>query len=268
MGNVMKFRIIPVLLQVAVFAPVWQWYARRITDGSDEPWGLAALGTALLMFLVKAKPDDEKQPHLAIPAIMILLYAASYPVAPRLVQALIAVIALGMTLSTVRFGTWLHIPTQGLLSLSLPVIPSLQFYLGYPLRVLSAATSAPLLQLSGVPVVREGTCLRWGHELVSIDAPCSGVQMLWVGLYCVFTMAGLLELGTRHTLALAVLAFPVILAGNAVRSASLFYLETGIIHLPSWCHNAAGLCTFALAACCLVMIALTFRSRGERPCAG
>jgi len=267
MESVVRSWPVPVLLQVAVFAPVWRWYALRVTDGSDEPWGLVALGTAIALLAVKGKRSATHQPNLTIPAIIILFYAASFPFAPRLVQVFIAVAALGVTLNSIRFGTWLHAPTQGLLVLSLPVIPSLQFYLGYPLRLISAAASTPLLELSGISVVREGTCLSWGHELVSIDAPCSGVQMLWVGLYCAFTMAGVLGLSTFRTLALAMSAFPVMLLGNAVRSASLFYLETGIIPLPAWCHDAAGVSAFALAGCCLLTLALAMRSRGEMTCA-
>jgi exosortase/archaeosortase family protein len=255
----------PVILQVLVFAPIWQWYCRRLTDGSEEPWGLVALGTALVLLFAK-KASRGNQPRLEIPAIMILLYAASYPMALRLVCACIAVTTLGMTLSAIRLGTWFHVPTLGLMLLSLPVIPSLQFYSGYPLRVLSAAIAAPLLQLSGLAVVREGACLRWGHELVSIDAPCSGLQMLWVGLYGVLTMAGLLELRTRGSLMLVFLAFPTIVLGNAARSASLFYLETGLIQLPAWWHDAVGVSAFTLAASCLVVVALAIRSRGGRSC--
>jgi exosortase/archaeosortase family protein len=253
---------------MAAFTPVWQWYFRRLADGSDEPWGLIALGTALALFLAKRRRALVEQLRLEIPGALILLYAVSYPFAPRLVQAAVAATALGVTLSALRLGKWLHAPVQGLMLLSLPVIPSLQFYFGYPLRVISAAIAVPMLLMSGVAVVREGTCLRWGNELVSVDAPCSGVQMLWVGMYCVFTMAGLLGLRNRKTLALASLAFPVILLGNAVRSASLFYLETGMVPLPAWSHDAAGVVTFAGVVSCLLMIAMRIRNRGVRLCEG
>ena len=255
----------PVILQLLVFSPTWQWYCRRLTDGSEEPWGLVALGTALALLFAK-KASRKSQLRLEVPAIMILLYAVSCPVAPPLAQAGIAAATLGMTLGAIRLGKWFHVPTLGLTLLSAPVIPSLQFYCGYPLRVLSAAMAAPMLQLSGLAVVREGVCLRWGHELVSIDAPCSGLRMLWVGLYGVLTMAGLLGLRTRGALTLVIFAVPTIVLGNAVRSACLFYLETDLVHLPAWGHDAVGVSAFTLVASCLAAVALAIRSRGGRSC--
>jgi len=35
-------------LQAAALWPIWLWYAKRTADGSDEPWGLLALGAVLL----------------------------------------------------------------------------------------------------------------------------------------------------------------------------------------------------------------------------
>jgi exosortase/archaeosortase family protein len=268
MASFMKHPLGLVALQAAAFVPVWQWYVRRLFDGSDEPWGLLALGTALALFYAQRGQGGSEHLRLEVPGTVILLYAVTYPFVPHLVQAGLATTALGLTLSEIRFGTWVHAPTLGLMLLSLPVIPSLQFYFGYPLRVISASLAAPLLQFSGMAVVREGTCLRWGNDLVSVDAPCSGVQMAWVGMYCVCTVAGLLGLSTPRTFALVCLALPLILAGNAVRSASLFYLETGIIPLPGWAHDAAGLVTFAGVVSCLLILARSFRTRGERVCEG
>jgi hypothetical protein len=48
-------------VQGVTFWPVWQWYVARLTDGSDEPWGVVALGTALL-FLVK----NQKQAQVSL----------------------------------------------------------------------------------------------------------------------------------------------------------------------------------------------------------
>ena len=165
-------------IQIAVLLPLWRWYLARMTDGSDEPWGFVARGAALIMFLVKTEQRRPKDSDLLLPSILIAVYAATYCFVPRLVQATVAVTALGCTLSTVAFGVRVHVPTLGLLLLSLPVVASLQFYLGYPIRVLCGSLTAPLLQWGGIAVMREGTCLRLGSQIVSIDAPCSGVRML------------------------------------------------------------------------------------------
>src|ERR1700738_5023470 len=67
-------------------------------------------------------------------------------------------------------------------ALALPVLPSLQFTLGYPMRIISAALAVPLLRAHGLDVARQGTFLLWRDEMIQFDAPCSGVNMLWAGL--------------------------------------------------------------------------------------
>ena len=71
----------------------------------------------------------------------------------------------------------------GLMLLALPIIPPLQFYVGYPLRLATAFVSARLLSLHGLSIDAVGTCLDWNGTLIAVDAPCSGVRMLWTGLY-------------------------------------------------------------------------------------
>ena len=99
-----------------------------------------------------------------------------------LASALLAFLALGFAWSLWRHGTPFRPWAVGLGLLGLPMASSLQFYLGYPLRVASGAVALVLLRLGGVAVDREGVYLRAGGELVMIDAPCSGMRMLWAGL--------------------------------------------------------------------------------------
>ncbi|HZN05333.1 MAG TPA: hypothetical protein VFB65_01050, partial [Pyrinomonadaceae bacterium] len=89
---------------------------------------------------------------LTLPALVILLYVVTYPVFPPLARAGLAFTAIAVTVSVVRFGKPLHPGVLGLLWLSLPLVPSLQFYLGYPLRLLVAAVAAPILRLGGFAV--------------------------------------------------------------------------------------------------------------------
>lgn len=245
MGNVLTLRWALPVVQVVAFYPVFRWYIRRLTDGSDEPWGLAALGAALFLLALRRSDRVEREVSLILPALVTLVYAASYPFVPRLVQAALAVTALGFTASLLRLGKPLHLPTVGLLLLSLPIIPSLQFFLGYPLRVLSSALAAPLLQMCGFDVVADGTCLRWGDRLIFVDAPCSGIRTLWAGMFLSFAAASYFELTPVRTLAAATLAAFAVMLGNVLRCAALFYPEAGIVAVPSWSHDAVGLTMFA-----------------------
>lgn len=254
MGDALTLRWVLPLVQVVAFYPVFRWYIRRFTDGSDEPWGLAALAAALFLIALRRSDRAEKEVSLILPALVTLVYAASYPFVPRLVQAALAVTALGTTASLLRLGRPLHIPTLGLLLLSLPVIASLQFFLGYPLRVLSAALAAPLLRMSGFDVIADGTCLRWGEQLIFVDAPCSGIRMLWAGMFFSFAAASYFELSTWRTTAVAVLAAVAVVLGNVMRCAALFFPEAGIVRIPSWSHDAVGLTLFAGVALAVVFV--------------
>jgi exosortase/archaeosortase family protein len=136
--------------------------------------------------------------------------------------------------------------------LSLPLIPTLQFYGGYPLRILVAGVAAPVLRLGGFSVIQEGTCLNWGGQLIWIDAPCSGVRMLWVGLYLACTLASLYGLRFFKTLLVLGLSFYAIIDGNIFRAVALFYLEAGIVEMPGWAHAYAGVVAFLIVAAGIV----------------
>jgi len=176
----------------------------------------------------------------------------------------VAVTALGIVLGRSRFGSAFHPASWGLLLLSLPVAASMQYYLGYPLRVLAAKATALLVSLAGFPVSAQGTGLLWEGETVLVDAPCSGVRMLWAGMWLAFTLAGFFGLGAARTVVVGALALVAVVAGNALRATILFFGESGIFRWPDWVHPAVGLACFAAVAGFLFWI--TKRLDEEAPC--
>lgn len=255
----MRRQLIIITAQAIAFWPVWRWYAARVGGSADEACGLLALALAGY-FLWRGSPAAKTAPGLLVPSLLVLFYAASYPFLPSLPRAGVAITALGCTASLLRFGRLFHPGTLGLLYLSLPLIPSLQFYGGYPLRALVAGAVAPLLRLGGYAVVQEGTCLNWAGRLIWVDAPCSGVRMLWVGLFIACALTCLYELRPLRTTLALVAAFVVILFGNVLRAAALFYVEAGIVAAPPWTHEYAGLVSFAAVA---GLILITVRQLGR-----
>lgn len=111
---------------------------------------------------------------LILPIILMLFYAATYLRFAPLARATAAFTALAVTTSSLRFGKSFHPGLFGLFYLSLPTLPTLQFFGGYPLRVVVAELMAPILRMSGFAVIPEATCLNWAGKLISIDAACSG----------------------------------------------------------------------------------------------
>ncbi len=241
-----------VAVQLVAFWPVWRWYVERVAGSTDQKWGLVSLLTALLLVLNRKASAYVIERSLTLPTLIILIYVVTYPVFPPLARAGVAFTALGVTLGVIRFGKPFHPGLLGLLWLSLPVVPSLQFYLGYPLRVLVGSLTAPILRLGGFAVIQEGTCLNWAGQLIWIDAPCSGVRMLWVGLFLVSALVCIYELSFVKSLALLAAAVIAIIAGNVFRAVALFYLESGVYPMPAWAHDYAGMVAFALVATAIV----------------
>lgn len=248
--------------------PVWQWYAARVVGSADGKWCLlAALSAVVLLWRKRALVvDGALNAKLWLPALFLLLYAVSYPFLLPLPRAAIGFTAIGLTLSALLMDKRCHAGLLGLLYLSLPVIPSLQFYGGYPLRVFVATVTAPILRLGGFNVIQEGTCLNWGGQLIWIDAPCSGVRMLWVGLSLVCLLAAVYDLRPLRTLYSLAAAFVVIILGNVFRAVALFYLEAKVLETPAWSHDYVGVVSFVVIAAGIIMIVRRLKE-GEKLCA-
>lgn len=254
------------LLAIA-FWPVWRWYAARMTDLSDEPWGLLALGAATVFLVARRRRFRGVRPSLPLaPAVLALAYAAGYPFLPPILRAALAVSAIGCAASGYCLGRSFHPGLWGLVVLSLPVVPSLQFVLGYPMRTFAAAMAAGTVRLTGFAAAREGTCIEWGGRLIMVDAPCSGVKMLWAGLFLAAASSCFLGFGLRRTALTAGIAVLLVVLGNAARAAALFYLEAGAFHSPAWVHGGVGIVVFLFAAGAIIVSAEAIRRRSG--CAG
>lgn len=242
-------------LHAAALWPHGQWALRRLADGSDDPLGVAA-ALALLLWLVRAAGQLRVQPRLAWLAAAAVLTAAAtaaWRESPPLVAALIAMLALAAHLAAWLPAGVARTPLLGLALLSLPLLASLQFYLGYPLRVFTAAFSAWLLQAAGLAAERSGAAMTVNGQLVIVDAPCSGIQMAWLAYFAACATAAFVGLqGSRflHRLPLVGL---LALTANVVRNSLLVALEARPAGLSAAWHEAIGL------ALLVVVIGLTVR---------
>jgi exosortase/archaeosortase family protein len=235
--------------QAAAFWPVWAWYVRRLLDPSDEPWGALALVTLAALSFATASRGIARS--FAAPAAL-----------PPLARLMLALAACAATLATLTGGRPLHPSRLALVALATPLLPTLQFVAGYPLRVAAGELAALMLRASGLPVAREGVLLALGDAVVQIDAPCSGVRMLWAGLFLAAVVSWRLR-AWASAACLAAAAVAVVLA-NALRAAALFLPEAGLVRVPAFVHEAVGLVVFGLVA---ALVALLARRMEGRPCA-
>jgi exosortase/archaeosortase family protein len=245
------------LMQQLAFWPFWRWYRLRLLDGSDEPWGVLALLTVLILIVLKGRKQKHEIKALWLALIPMLIYAGAFPLLSPLGRGVLVMLATSLSVSGLCFGRILHFGVLGLLLLALPLISSLQFFCGYPLRFLTAALAAQLIQLTGFDVSATGTILSWLGEFIVVDAPCSGIRMLWSGLYFNFLLASFLDIGAARTWLSYSAASIAIFSANVLRTTALFYTESGIVTAPGWVHGAIGLAAFSFAA--LVIINMNLR---------
>jgi exosortase/archaeosortase family protein len=238
--------------------PVWRWYALRTIDGSDEPCGVLALAT-LAAICRRDRSQQRLEPTQFIaPALLLVVYALTFHTLTPLPRAMIAAAAFG---SLFRGRT--VVAQCGLLALSLPVIATVQFYLGFPLRVVAAEGSGIMLRALDFAVTRDGSSLFWRGETIMVDAPCSGVRMLWFGLYLAAVLACWSRLSNLRSALLFAAAFVLVIGANVIRATALFFKETGVVALPEWTHSGIGVGIFGLAALVILRLAAT---RENQPC--
>jgi exosortase/archaeosortase family protein len=233
--------------------PHWIYVARRLVDGSDEPWGILAWLTVVVLLLrdrtLLAQPTRSA---LVASAMLAIVAAAAQLVLPDLAAAALAMLGLGLYLvhALRRPAT----PLVVLLLLALPIIASLQFYLGFPLRVLVAHASAGTLRVGGLDTIAVGASIVVDGTTVLIDAPCAGIGMLWLGSYAAALLSYLQRADARTTLVNGVVAALLVLLANIVRNTILFFPESGLVNWPAWSHEAVGLAAFMAAIAPLVLI--------------
>lgn len=250
-------------LQLGALWPHGVWMARRAQDGSDDALGLAALAVlALLLWrMAQRLRVAPRTGALAVAAALTLAANAALPLLAPLACALLAALALCAGL-----WAWLpagapRAPLAGLLVLALPLLASLQYYGGYPLRVLTAQASAWALQLVGVAAERAGASMLVRGQLVIVDAPCSGVQMVWMAYFCACAIAALAPLRDAVFVRRLPWVGALVLLGNVLRNTVLVALESRPQGLQPQLHQAIGL--LVLAAVCTAVLALMHAARRD-----
>ncbi len=251
-------------LQSAALWPTWQWMAERMSDGSDDPLGLLAI--AALGWLSWTVRRELR----AAPRLDWLLLASAGTVAaslsgvasalPPLATGLIAVLAWACGLLAFLPQRTAAAPVIGLAVLALPLLSSLQFYAGYPLRIVTAEISRWLLS-PGFETMREGSTLVIDGRQVIVDAPCSGVQMVWLGYFTACAVALWARRGGRSFLVRLPVVGLTVLLGNVLRNSLLLALEATERPLSAWAHDVWGLSVLALVC---GIIARTMAAGGMR----
>lgn len=242
-----------IALQVSVLFPAVHWYAVRTRYASEGRWELIALVAALVYVFTRAGKRPPFR-NLVLPSILTAAWAVGSFFLPPLLATWLAWTAIASTVSVLFLGRALDLHLFSLVSLSLPVLPLFQYHLSYPLRTVVAQLSALLLRFGGVAVSREGACLAFNERLIWVDAPCSGLRMMWSALFLAACLAALHGLGAKRTLLAMACTLVTVISANVLRTTSLFYVEAEFFSAPAWLHPAAGLSIYLLTAVVLLFV--------------
>lgn len=249
--------ILAALCALTCLLRVAPWYVSRLDDGTDEPLGFLSLAAAL-WFLWRDRGVMLKGIMTPLRLALVITTTTAVLLLP-MPPMLRAMAALAVTAIAAQVRQ--HAVT-GLLILSLPVMASLQFYAGYPLRWLTAAGSHALLRACGVACERTGTMLSTPDGLVGVDAPCSGIRMWWTACVLALILMAQLQTPNRGVFAGLLAATLLVIVGNVLRATILFFPESGAARWPAWTHEGTGAAIFAF--CIWALLGSLERLRGAK----
>ncbi len=248
-------RIQPALLLGIALLPVLWWFGKRLDDGSDEPLGLLTLAVAIGLAWRDRRSLVATSSSRLAGAVLILASVLGVHGLPAMLRAGLAVCGVACW-----FGIHRRFALSGLLLLSLPVAASMQFFLGYPLRLAAAEGAVRLLELGSVVVARSGTQVELAGQVVGVDPACGGVRMLWHALAAAMALAALHRLTPRATVVAGLLAIALVVPANVVRATLLVLRETGAMPEFVLGHGGVGLLSFGIV---LVPLWLAISSRAR-----
>ncbi len=254
--NVLSLGRLPVVMQFIALIPVVWWFGQRLNDGSDEPLGLLTLALAIGIVWRDRKSLVSTTANQIIGAVLVLLSVVGVHDLPPMVRAALAICGIAAW-----YGVHRRVGLMGLLMLSLPVAASLQFYLGYPLRLLAAEGTVRLLELGSVVVTRSGTQVELAGQVIGVDPACGGVRMLWHALAAAMGLAAIHRLTPRATILAGLLAIVLVIPANMLRATLLVLKEAGAMPELLLGHGGVGLVSFALV---LVPLWWAISSRARR----
>ncbi|MCC6749464.1 MAG: exosortase/archaeosortase family protein [Deltaproteobacteria bacterium] len=238
-------------------APAIRWLVGTWTDESYQSWGFLPLLLALAQLRhLGPRRAEASAPHLR----GLLLVAATTLLVARLelnvLLAALALLSLQLWVAAyfVERGRWYLHPRLWLGLLSLPAVYWGNALVGHRLQELASQGAATILRLYGLPLRRHGAELSLGETTLVVDASCSGIRLLYVGL-----LLGLLtlpSLRSRTRQLLGWMGLLVALVGaNTMRVVGLAAAQLHLGRpLGDAAHQSLGLVAFVVVAAPLLVL--------------
>lgn len=252
-----------------LYSPLYDYLTIIFSQEEFRTNQLLLLGiTALIahrMYQAGTRPRFDAAPRLApLPLALALGGSLLYLLAERFLNVNTLSTSLFGLASYGLLGLWLApprwrqgLPAALLLIGTLPFGDHLQTFVGYPLRILTAAIVRDGLATLGVAAVGIDTILVFENGVSQVDLPCSGVKSLWTGALFLLAATWVEQRPfNRRWLGTAVIFALLLFAANLARVAILVAVGEvlGWRLLAEMLHVPLGVLGFVLACAAAVWL--------------
>lgn len=139
----------------------------------------------------------------------------------------------------------------GFLAFMFPLPMGVISAVSFPLKMMVANMGTAIMEMSGMPIVREGSVIHLTNATLSVGDPCSGIRSLIALMAMGALFAYLLRAGIGKKLLLFFISIPVAIATNVLRVCLLIFVADKLggqwASPEHWFHTTSGLAVFFIS---------------------
>jgi exosortase len=158
---------------------------------------------------------------------------------------------------------WITLVAAGLWLLAAPIPPGTYTTLTLRLQTWVTGNVLHALHVLGVAAQQRGNLIDLASTTVGVEEACSGVRSLVSCVFAGFLFSALLVRRPPARAVLLLLAAPLALGMNFVRSLTLTLLANAGVNISGFWHNATGYSILVVTAILLIGAALVLEPRGR-----
>ncbi len=247
------------------YVPAFEWMIDR-WQAADTYYGHGFLVPFITGYIVWLKRNKLKElalkptgwgwPILVVGVVVLMLSAVWRIYFSAAFSFLIVLVGLILLFAGKDWLKTLTFPLTFLLfmmPLPLVVISGISF----KLKILASQISTAIINLLGVPAVREGSVIKTAHAYVVVEDPCSGIRSLIALIAIGALMAYFSRLSRVRKTVLFISSVPIAVATNVVRivAVSLASEMYGMEFATGGFHDFMGMMVFVMAFAGLMLVA-------------
>jgi exosortase O len=267
-----------IVLWMWLFRGIYPYLATIFSQQEFRTNQILLVGVLVLLGLQMSKgqiqPRLTERPTLQLPALALVLAST---IGYLLVERFLDINTLSASLFGLAtyglLGLWLSptrwhqgLPAALLLIGTLPIGEHMETFIGYPLRILSAAVVQEGLSVLGAESISIDTILVFENGISQVDLPCSGVKSLWTGSLFLIAVTWIEQHPINWRWFYAALCFALLLVvANVARVGMLVTVGqvTGWQLFAEMLHVPLGVLAFIIA-CSAALVLIRWAGKNQQ----